>query len=71
MVTGCTTGSRLAAAVALGAWGWVSKAEPFERLLQAAERAMRGAPLLTAARHDELAVLGRVRLANERDVKRE
>lgn len=37
VVSGCQDHPRLAAAIALGAAGWVSKTEPFERLLEAAE----------------------------------
>jgi DNA-binding NarL/FixJ family response regulator len=69
VVTGCTDESRIAAALALGASGWVSKAQPFEHLLDAAESVLRNRPLLGDAEYEELMQLGRVRLEAEREVK--
>lgn len=50
VVTGCTDESPVAAALALGARGWLNKAQPFERLLDAAESVMRNRPLFGNAR---------------------
>lgn len=61
--------SRLAAAIALGAYGWVSKTEPFERLLEAVEMILEGRPLLTRAGLQQLATTGRERLEEDRDLK--
>lgn len=69
VVTGERELSRLAAAVALGALGWVSKDEPFERLLDDVERALGGRPLLGAAGLEELAATGRARLAEDRELR--
>lgn len=69
VVTGCTDLSRIAAALALGASGWVSKAQPFEHLLDAAESVLRNRPLLGDAEYEELMQLGRARLEAEREVK--
>ncbi|HEY6538133.1 MAG TPA: response regulator transcription factor [Candidatus Dormibacteraeota bacterium] len=69
VVTGCTDESRLASALALGASGWVSKAQPFERLLDAAESVIRGRPLVTDVRYQELLQLGRAHLQAERELK--
>ncbi len=69
VVTGSTDESRLASALALGASGWVSKAQPFERLLDAADSVVRGQSLLSAARYDEMIELGRARLADELESK--
>jgi two-component system nitrate/nitrite response regulator NarL len=69
LVTACTDESRIASALALGASGWVNKAQPFERLLDAAESVMRNRPLLGDARYEELIQMGRARLEAEREVK--
>lgn len=69
VVTGYADEPHLAACLALGAVGWVSKTQPFERLLEAAELALRGRSMVGAARHDELMDLGRAALVAERDVK--
>lgn len=69
VVTGERDESRLAAAVALGAEGWVSKSEPFERLLAAIEGTLRERPLLDAATRAELAAAGRSRLRTDRELK--
>ena len=50
VVTACTDESPVAAALALGASGWLNKAQPFERLLDAAESVMRNRPLFGNAR---------------------
>jgi DNA-binding NarL/FixJ family response regulator len=47
----------------------VSKAQPFEHLLDAAESVLRNRPLLGDAEYEELMQLGRVRLEAEREVK--
>ncbi|HXZ99053.1 MAG TPA: response regulator transcription factor [Candidatus Binatia bacterium] len=70
VVTGCTDAARLGAAVALGASGWVSKAEPFERLLAAAEAVMLRRPLLGEAERQELVQQGSERLEAERELRR-
>ena len=70
VVTGYTDEPRLAECIALGASGWVSKTEPFERLIEAAELAMRNRPLFGAARQEQLRELGHISLMNERDLKR-
>ena len=69
VVTGCTDESRVASALALGASGWVSKAQPFERLLDAAESVMRDRPLVGDARYAELIQLGTARLEADRELK--
>jgi DNA-binding NarL/FixJ family response regulator len=70
VVTGYTDERRLAASLALGAVGWVSKTEPFERLLEAAELALSGGSAITAREHVELVDLGWVALGAEREAKR-
>jgi DNA-binding NarL/FixJ family response regulator len=69
VVSGCRDEARLAAAVALGAVGWVSKSGPFEELLQAAELAARDQPLVAPTRREALAVLGRRHLDGALDLK--
>ena len=69
VVSGCRDEGRLAAAVALGAVGWVSKSGPFEELLQAAELAARDQPLVTPTRREALAALGRRHLDSDLDLK--
>lgn len=68
MVTGSRDQGALAAGFALGAVGWVSKTEPFEVLLEAAEKALHDSPLFTMAMYEELTRLGRERLEVERDL---
>jgi DNA-binding NarL/FixJ family response regulator len=70
VVTGYTDERRLAACVALGAVGWVTKTEPFECLLEAAELALSGRSVLTAQKHEELVDLGWAALDTERETKR-
>jgi len=70
VVSGCADESRLAEALVLGAKGWVSKSEPFEQLLAAAELALHDRPLLPAARQQELLQAGRERLASDRELRR-
>lgn len=69
VITGCTDEERLAAALALGACGWVSKSEPFERLLEVSELAMLGGPLIPVSRRQELLEIGRAWLAETRDLE--
>jgi DNA-binding NarL/FixJ family response regulator len=69
VITGCRDESRLAAAIALGAAGWVNKTEAFEQLLVAAERAARDEPLLALVRREELTELGREQLKAEADLR--
>lgn len=69
VITGCRDESRLAAAVALGAAGWVSKSEPFEQLLAYAERAARDEPLIALRCLEELTQLGREQLRIEADLR--
>jgi two-component system, NarL family, nitrate/nitrite response regulator NarL len=69
VITGCRDESRLAAAVALGAAGWVSKTEAFESFISAAERAVRNEPLIGLVRLEELTHLGRERLREEADLR--
>ncbi len=69
VVTGCLDASRVGSALALGASGWVSKAQPFESLLDAAEAVMRNRPPLGDARYDELIELGTARLKAEHELK--
>jgi two-component system, NarL family, nitrate/nitrite response regulator NarL len=69
VITGCRDESRLAAAVALGAAGWVSKTEAFEQLLAFAERAARDEPLIALVRLEELTQLGREQLKAEADLR--
>jgi DNA-binding NarL/FixJ family response regulator len=69
VVTGCSDEVLLAEAVALGASGWVSKAEPFERLIEAAQLVHGGAALFGAARQAELVGRGWAGLASERDLQ--
>ena len=68
VVTGSHDRGTMAAAFALGAVGWVSKTERFEVLLEKAEKALRGTPLLTMAMQEGLTRLGRERLEVERDL---
>lgn len=58
VVTGCTDESPVAAALALGASGWLNKAQPFERLLDAAESVMRNRPLFGNARFSHNFAIG-------------
>jgi DNA-binding NarL/FixJ family response regulator len=67
VVTGCTDECRLAAAVALGAAGWVSKSEPFERILGAADTVLWRGSLLSLALQQELTARGRVWLEQVRE----
>lgn len=69
VVTGCKDESRLAAAVALGACGWVSKTEPFGQLVEACTVAAEHRPLIGPGRLEELVSLGRLRLRNERELE--
>lgn len=55
MLTGETDTVRLAECVEAGASGVLSKAEPFERLLDELHRAARGEELLSELRRDEMA----------------
>jgi two-component system, NarL family, nitrate/nitrite response regulator NarL len=59
VVTACEDQQRLAAAVALGAVGWVNKARRFEVVIEAAETAVRDRPLLPSLRHQDLANVGK------------
>ncbi len=68
VMTGCAEESRLAAAVSLGAIGWVSKSEPFERLLEASEAAMRRRQFFSSLHHQQLVELGRRWLDRNREV---
>lgn len=70
VVTGYPDECRLAACLALGAVGWVSKTEPFECLLEAAELALSGQPMVAAGKREELVELGWAALALEREGKR-
>ena len=58
VVTGCEDHRRLAAAVALGAVGWVAKARPFEQVLEAAASACRDRPMLAPERRNRLVRAG-------------
>lgn len=69
MVSGSNEEPRLAAALALGTKGWVRKAQPFEQLLDAVEKALHDRTIFPSARHDELAAQGRERLAAEREAR--
>ena len=69
VVTGCTDESRVGSALALGASGWVSKAQPFETLLDAAEAVLRNRPLPCGARYGDLVELGTARLQAQRELK--
>lgn len=70
VVTASTEESRLGAALSLGASGWVSKARPFERLLEAAEAVMRHWPLVSDGDRRLLMQIGSARLEAEREVRR-
>jgi DNA-binding NarL/FixJ family response regulator len=70
VVTGYTDEARLAQAVALGVTGWVSKTEPFERLLDAAEVAMTGRRRFPGDNLGRLGDLGRSRMAEQRELRR-
>jgi DNA-binding NarL/FixJ family response regulator len=52
--TGTRDRFRIAAAVAAGAVGWLSKSAPFETLLEQVVAAARGVSLMTPAEHQEL-----------------
>lgn len=69
VVSACRDQSRLAAAVTLGAVGWVSKARPFEELLEAAQAAAENRALVTSGQWDELARVGRRHLDAEVDLE--
>ena len=69
VVTGCNDEGHVAAALALGASGWVSKAQPFERLLDAAEATLRNQPLIPEADYRELIERGKERLIVEQDAR--
>ncbi len=69
VVTGYTDEQRLTESVALGANGWVSKTEPFERLLEAAELVIGGVALFGVTRLAELEDMGRANLEAERGLK--
>lgn len=70
VVTADASEARMAEAVYLGAAGWVEKAEPFERLLAAAELAAAGQPLMAPSRAAELWELGSAQYVSERELKR-
>jgi DNA-binding NarL/FixJ family response regulator len=70
VVTGCNDEGHVAAALALGASGWVSKAQPFEHLLDAAEATLRNQPLIPAAEYRELIERGKERLIVGQDARR-
>ncbi|EWM16087.1 response regulator [Kutzneria sp. 744] len=59
VVTGSSSRNRIAAAVVAGAIGWVSKAAPFEQLVQAAAAAVNGRSMLTDQERRELHELNR------------
>lgn len=65
VVTGCQDQQRLAGAVALGSIGWVSKARPFEAILDAAESACRDRPLLHEETRNRLTTTGRRYVEND------
>lgn len=69
VVTGCRDESRLAAAIALGAVGYVSKSRPFEDLLDAAESAALGRPIVELPQRQELVRLGQTHIEAEFDLK--
>jgi DNA-binding NarL/FixJ family response regulator len=70
VVTGQPAHKSLATSLALGAWGWVSKSEPAERLVEAAIDCINGNPLLSQARHSELVDEGQKALAEQRELDR-
>jgi two-component system nitrate/nitrite response regulator NarL len=70
VVSGSNEEPRLAAALALGALGWVRKAEPFDRLVTAVIDAFQGRSVLPSDRQEELTALGRERLGAEREARR-
>jgi len=59
VVTGSSSRNRIAAAVVAGAIGWVSKAAPFEQLVQAAVAAAAGRSTLSERERRELVELNR------------
>jgi DNA-binding NarL/FixJ family response regulator len=69
VVTAESDESRMAAAVARGACGWVSKAEPFENLLEAARLALRDRPLLDLEAYDDVVQAGRACSEADRELK--
>jgi DNA-binding NarL/FixJ family response regulator len=69
VVTGCEDRQRLAAAVAMGSVGWVSKARPFEDVLDAAQSACRDRPLLGPERRDRLTKTGRQYMLSDAEVR--
>lgn len=69
VVTGCNDEGHVAAAMALGAAGWVSKAQPFEHLLDAAEATLRNQPLIPEPEYRELVERGKERLIVEQDAR--
>jgi len=69
VVSSCSNEAQLAAAVALGAVGWVTKSGPFEELVHAAELAARDRPLVAQVRYEELATAGRRHLEARIDLQ--
>lgn len=70
VVTGTRDQARRASAIALGASGWVSKAQPFEHLLEAAEAVLWNRPLLGSVAYEELARQGKLWLEADQELKR-
>lgn len=54
VLTGSKDRSRIAAAVAAGAVGWLAKSAPFEQLVTAVERAAQGKPVMDATERERL-----------------
>lgn len=69
VLTGSRDEARIAAALALGATGSVSKAQPFEQLLDAVETAIHDRPLLRIDELERITAAGRARLECDRDLK--
>lgn len=69
VVTGCEDPRRLAAAVTLGAVGWVRKQRPFEEILRAAESACRDRQMLPPDRQHNLATTGRAYVERDGELR--
>jgi DNA-binding NarL/FixJ family response regulator len=64
ILSGTSDHSRVGAALAAGAAGWVSKSAPFPRLLRAARELLAGREIMPAARRRQLVELYRARSAD-------
>ena len=69
VVTGCEDKGRLAAAVASGSVGWVSKSRPFEEVLEAVQLACRPGSLLAPKQHEALKTTGKHSIDSDAEIR--